>query len=186
MKKVLAAIVMVAIVAAVVFLAGCAGAPKIIPNEEAWGGFVGEWISPDTATAGYLYPALQVYQADLIGKWYYLSSATAPNLVLRFKPRKSWVDEQGCVYCQVHFQKTEIGAYSSAFECAGLMRIDKTGKVLEINAISGVSEQGSMADWAYKQLEQTDPELAKKLPASTGSSSQSGGWLGIYWIYYRK
>ena len=59
--------------------------------------------------------------------------------------------------------------------------IDATGKVLEINAIQGVSEQGSMADWAYAQLEQTDPELAKKLPASTGRTSQSGNWLGIYW-----
>jgi hypothetical protein len=184
MKKVLAAFV-IAVAAIVFFLAGCAGTPKAIPDEEAWSRFVGEWMCPDTATVGNLYPALQVYEADLLGKWYYFSGATAPNLVLRFKPRKSWVDSEGYVYCQVHFQKTEIGAYSSAFECAGLMRIDKTGKVLEINAISGVSEQGSMADWAYKQLEQTDPELAKKLPASSSGGSQMGGWLGIYWIYYR-
>lgn len=186
MKKVLVAIVMVAVLAAVVFLAGCAGTPKAIPNEEAWGRFVGEWMCPDTATAGNLYPVLQVYEADLFGRWYYYSVNAKPNLELRFKPKKSWVDAQGHVYCQVHFQVAKTGEFGSAFECAGLMRIDATGKVLEINAIQGVSEQGSMADWAYAQLEQTDPELAKKLPASTGRTSQSGNWLGIYWIYYRK
>jgi hypothetical protein len=39
-----------------------------------------------------------------------------------------------------------------------------------------------MADWAYAQLEEIDPELAKKLPANWLSIAN---WTGIYWIYHR-
>ncbi len=186
MKKVLAVIVTVAVLAAVVFLTGCAGTPKTIPDEEAWSRFVGEWTNPDHTTEGGMYPILQIYKADLLGEWYYYSADAKPNAVYKFKLRKSWVDAKGYVYCQVHFQFAEAGAYSSSGECAGLMRIDKSGKVLEINAVQGVSDKGSTADWAYAQLEQTDPELAMKLPATTARSALAGSWLGIYWIYYRR
>ncbi|OHD68933.1 MAG: hypothetical protein A2177_05170 [Spirochaetes bacterium RBG_13_68_11] len=173
MKKVLRAFGIAAVGAIVVILWACAGTPETISHEEAWSRFVGQWTNPE-AIGGRDFPEEHVYEADLTAKILPFRAYPERILVLKVKPRKSWVDTEGYIYCQVHLQYLE-GWQMQMSEVAALMRVDKLGRTLEMNWIQGIPEEGATTKRAYKNLERIDPELGKKL-----------GSLTTYWIYYRK
>jgi len=113
-----------------------------------------------------------VYRADLMCEQYLYSTDTKPSFVFKVTPRKAWVDAEGYVYYQVHYQPVEGPTTQGG---AGLMRVDKLGKVHEVDWIVAVPEEGAVSEWAYKQLERIDPEIRTKLRDAA-----------VHWVYYRK
>ncbi|TFH49050.1 MAG: hypothetical protein E4H01_05090 [Lysobacterales bacterium] len=174
MKKVLRAVGMAAVGAIIVILSACVGTPETISHEEAWSRFVGQWTNPENTVGEVtLIPPELVYEADFTVKF-----IVAPNIgrtaVFKVRPRRSWVDAEGYVYCQVHLQYLE-GWQMRMSEAAALLRVDKLGRTLEMNLIREVPEEGENSKYAYQNLKRIDPQLGKKL-----------GSLTSYWIYHRK
>lgn len=183
MKKLLVSVTGVALAAAVAFFAVGATTVDPITPEEAWSRLVGEWANPDYAARGIACPVEQVYRDDLTGAWYCIAGGAEPDACYRFTVRKAWRDAEGNVYCQVHFRCERAGANNG--ECAGLLKVNATGSVLEVNAIAGIPRQGPRADWGYGQLEQIDPDLASKHPAPSWGWLTGQGWFSVYLIYHR-
>jgi hypothetical protein len=183
MKRFTVPVVVIGLAAATVCIAVGAASTDTISSEEAWSRLVGEWACPEDTTGGCGYPARQVIGPGLTSSWYFEPGGADPDACYRFTVRKAWLDAEGNVYCQVHFRCTRAGTHYG--ECAGLMRVDRAGKVLEINAIVGIPEQGSRADWGYRQLEDIDHELAAKYPAPNWGWLTGYGWYSVYWIYNR-
>jgi hypothetical protein len=183
MRKLLVPVVAIGLAAAVVVLAlGAASAGAVSP-EEAWRRIEGAWTCPEGAAGGCGYPARQVYGPDRTGSWYFAEGGAEADACYRFTVRKAWLDAEGNLYCQVHFHCTRAGTHRA--ECAGLMKLDAEGTVLEINAIAGIPEQGARADWGYRQLEAIDPGLAAEYPAPGWGWLTGNGWFSVYWIYHR-
>jgi hypothetical protein len=176
MKKILSLLVVAAVVASVVVLAGCAGTPKAMSNEEAWRKFVGEWVNLQYVGRN---PDVQKWEigSDLVVRWFGLATQTDTAWAFRVKIKKQWEDADGNTCCQVFFKFIEpnIG------EGLALYRVDAAGKVFEVNAIPYAPEEGKAAEVALKHLEKIDPELSESLKKMPGIPIS-----GDYHIYDRK
>ena len=157
-------------------LGGCAGTPKAMSSEEAWSKFVGDWVNLDYSGMP-PYSQRLVFGADLSMTEYIRATDTTRSAAMEIKPRNSWFDRAGNVCCEVYF------SYKERYTSAGLalFRVDSLGKVFEADWLVGAPEQGAMADFAAKYLEQIQTEL----PA-TARTKPAGGLSTIYCIYYRK
>ena len=152
---------------ALIALSGAAGR-KTISNEEAYAKFVGEWVNMEYVGV-YDHPQKLVIKPDYVEEDWSNSTDPQPSALCDIKLKKAWTDRKGNTYCQFYAAYT-IGGGIPKKDLVGenyvaLMRVDESGKILEINRRYG--KEGS------EYFEKIDPNL-KPL---------EGGW---YWIYHRK
>jgi len=152
---------------ALITLSGAAGI-KTISAEEAYAKFVGEWVNMEYVGIIY-YPQKLVIKPDYVEEDWSNSTDPQPSALCDIKLKKAWTDRKGNTYCQFFAVYTVWGGMIEeqlvGENFVALMRVDESGKTLEINRRFG-KEGGSY-------FEKIDPNL-KPL---------GGGW---YWIYHRK
>ena len=162
MKSGKAALAVTAAAVSLIVLASCIQLQKPVPAEEAWARFVGTWENPGYSGQGPLDPKLQklVIRADFTGEDWAQAVDARPTWSWRVaNVIKSWTDWRGRTYCQYYGRCPGYQGY------AGLLRVSRSGRVLELNA--GVSgETGTFP-------QEIDPRATLE-----GSS--------YYFIYYRE
>jgi hypothetical protein len=158
MKQVLLPVMVVALAAATIPL-GSHADTTAMSNEDAWARIVGDWVNPEYSGAP-PYSQRLVFGADL--QMTDCPFVDGPNTltVASIKPKKSWTDGDGNVYCQVYFRYVVNGTTDGL----ALFRVDSLGKVFEANWILGAPEEGSLANFALKYLDSIDPQLPTKTP----------------------
>jgi hypothetical protein len=161
-----------ALVTCALILVSCAGLKSRMSDAEVWSKFEGAWVNTDYS--GHQ-PWVQkmVFKPGLLGEDWTWASDSAAAATWEAAIKKYWVDDAGSMYCQMHWRYRDKNLAGA--EGAGLLRVDRLGKTLELNSVLGAPAEGKGADWAYSMLRQIDPDLRTKL-----------GESGIYFIYYRE
>ena len=164
MKKGWSALVLAGlVVSALVFLS--AAGQKELSDKEAWSRFVGEWVNTDYQSE--FLPHKEIFRPDYSVEEWFTPASTHANNVWTVELKKRWTDGAGRTYCQLDYACSG-GAWGSDHG-VGLLRVDKAGKVLELNLLSEILE-----DFDY-------PETI-----NTEFSGKSKPMRGQYGIYYRK
>jgi hypothetical protein len=159
MKRASTTLTLVLAALCVTILAGCVHVQRSVPTEEAWARLVGTWVNTDYSGAQ---PYVQqlVIRPDFVGEDWDTPTDTAPDGVWAVTPKNAWTDWRGDTYCQFSFRYTE--QYPG--HGVGLIRVDRAGKLLELNSRAGSENQPCP--------EEIDPEIVSTL-----------AW---YFIYHRK
>jgi beta-lactamase regulating signal transducer with metallopeptidase domain len=147
---------------ALIVMSGAAG-KKAIPNEEAWQKFVGEWVN--TEILGTLQsPQKIVIKPDYTGEDWKVTTQSSPSFEWQVEIQKCWTDGKGNKYCKF-FQRYINTPSKYGFTYICLMRVDKSGAVLEANTRD--------AEVYSNYPEKIDPKV-KRISE------------GTYFIYHRK
>jgi hypothetical protein len=148
---------MAALLVCVLILAGGVRIRQAPWDELLFQKFVGRWVNEQYSGA-YPQPQVTVIRPDYIGEEYPYTDSMRLSAQWTIQVRALWVDEQGRACCQF-FSQPIVGI---PLNTVTLMRIDREGKVCEMNSAI-VADQESA-----KYPEQIDPLLTK------------------YWIYHRE
>jgi hypothetical protein len=153
--------------AVLIALSGCSSAREKLTVETAWAKFAGTWENPSYA-GPQPFTQKMVVKPDLTGEdWLHLDSP-AKDATWLVKPIKFWTDSKGSLYFQY------FNSYAEPFTASNvptgtarvLMRLDRTGKTLEITGLFGGTQAG-------KYPENIDPTARVE-------------YGSIYYIYHRK
>jgi beta-lactamase regulating signal transducer with metallopeptidase domain len=148
---------MAALVVCVLILAGGVRIRQEPWDEQLFQRFVGRWVNEQYSGA-YPQPQVTVIRPDYIGEEYSYRDSMRLSAQWTIQVRALWVDELGRTCCQFFSQPIE----GIPLNTVTLMRIDREGKVCEMNCAI-VADKDSA-----RYPEQIDPLLTK------------------YWIYYRE
>jgi len=125
-----------------------AAGQKELSAEEAWSRFVGGWVNPEYH--GEMFPYQQVLTSDRMEEEYVNPKSAQPDNGYRIELTKCWWD-RGSTYCQYSY-KTTKGMWGDDTG-VGLMRVDRAGKVLEMNGMSsmigGPTEPAELFDFDH-------------------------------------
>ena len=147
-------------------LLGAAASREKLTAESAWASFVGSWVNMEYAGAQ-LYVQMLVVKPGFTGEDWVHPTDPKPDGTWLVKPKKVWTDREGNT-CLQFFNR-----YSEPLTASGvqtgtarvLVRMDKTGKVLEFTGDFG-AEEGAYPD-------KIDPGAKIEL-------------MSIYYLYHRK
>jgi beta-lactamase regulating signal transducer with metallopeptidase domain len=161
MKNGKSALVLTVAASCVVVLASCVHVQRPLKAEEGWARLVGTWVNHEyqgDCTGNYV--EQMIIKPGFVGEGWNRVTDTACSGAWTAKVKKTWTDWRGNTYCQYFFRYPGYPVTGAA-----LMRVDRSGKVLELN--SRTSQESG-----------TYPEVID--PRATAQKS----WY--YFIYYRE
>lgn len=162
MKKGLVLFALAALLVGALVVLSAAGKKESMTDKEVWSKVVGEWTN--TTYPGSMNSGVQkvVIRADFVVEDWLTVTSVKPEGWSKVKLKKWWTDMQGYTYCQFHDEHVDP-IWSKIYPNSnGLMRVDKTGKVLEFTYLVPAAENKKY------------PEKIIPGPASS------------YFVYYRK
>lgn len=151
--------VRVALAVCVLAAAACAPKPRQLSGEELYQRFIGTWVNteyPGTTD----WPQVMVVLPDHVEERWAFPDSGRPVCRSTNRIKATWVDEQGRACCQM-YRTFEYPVPACGNGAAVLMRLDRAGRVCEINSRTGSESDTSL------YLRQIEPELQG------------------YWVYYR-
>jgi beta-lactamase regulating signal transducer with metallopeptidase domain len=135
MKSGKAALGLTAAAICVVALASCVHIQRPIAAEKAWERFAGTWVNQQYSPEGCNCPWVQkiVIRANRTGEDWTRTTDTDPTWLWKVESiKKTWTDWRGRTYCQYFFR------YPGRQGGVGLLRVSRSGKVLELNSRSSL------------------------------------------------
>jgi hypothetical protein len=116
------------LVLAVMIIAGsCATTKKAISEEDAMKVFEGVYVNTEYSGQSYTPPQKVVITADRRFEDWALATNEYPSWKAEYKVAESWIDSKGNTYCTVDMR------YSHGDRTKELWKLDKSGKILEVN-----------------------------------------------------
>ena len=115
------------IMAVLVITGSCATGKKIISVDVAMKKFEGVYVNTEYSGEGYTHPQKKVITSDGGIEDWALATNTYPSWKGEYKVAESWMDSKGNTYCTVDTN------YYGAGKAQELWKLDKSGKILEVN-----------------------------------------------------
>jgi beta-lactamase regulating signal transducer with metallopeptidase domain len=118
------------LVCALVILGG-AGTQKSLSDEEIWGRLAGTWVNE--TYAGFSESQKVVIKPGFLAEDWEFARNAERTAEWKVSVKKSWTDWKGDLYCQYFWRYTEKYPWTGM----GLIRVNRTGKVLELLSRKG-------------------------------------------------
>ena len=126
MKTRMLVLILILVFTVLIVIGSCATGKKIISVDDAMKKYSGVYVNTECSGEGYTHPQKKVITSDGRIEDWALVTSTNPSRKCEYKVAKSWMDSKGNTYCTVDAKLHEA-------RTKGLWKLDKSGKILEVN-----------------------------------------------------